>query len=213
MTQINPPFDGSKPCPACQQELRGMGAYLHNAYNRWGEAKMYVKLNDLLRFSTHPDLVKIEVPHPAAEALLQLVKDISTACEGLVDHGLRITWTPEVTQRLHGMRDRVEEVLRAWTRLVDAHFVDQRHSSSCGMNIIRESRGAVHVLSGGYSYHYTVKLADDGRADLRHTVCGARFQLHEHFKEHLAEDPTFYDKVYCPVCKSDLPFRQFVCEV
>jgi hypothetical protein len=37
--------------------------------------------------------------------------------------------------------------------------------------------------------------------------------IHEHFKERIRRDPTFYAKAYCSRCRVDAGWHQFECTV
>lgn len=209
MTQINPPFDGSAPCPMCQQDLRGFCALLHNTFVRWGEGKMYVKLNDIRRYHATP--IELTVPHPATEKAVALQRDLIAALDGMTDDGQQIRWTPQVAERVAALYGRFQEVLVEIEPLSDAHFDDDRHSSG-QINILREQRGGrgdLYKTGAGYSdYAYTVEAVAEG-GELRHTVCGTNLRLHDHFKERLARDPDFYGRVWCPTCINNVPIAQF----
>lgn len=204
--QINPPYDGSAPCPACQSNLRGISACIHNFLVRWPEPKAFVKLNDLR--AEYPAAVKLTVDHPIARELLNAAYSLVTACDGMVDHGDRVTWTPEITERVAAVVPQAEAAERAFDALSEAHFRDYRHSHG-EPNILRESRGSRRIrFLPDRDYNYTVQVIEDG-GDLRHTVCGTRLSIHQHFKDELARDPTFYSKVWCPTCGINAPYNQF----
>lgn len=205
MTQINPPFDGSAPCPMCRMDVRSLAAYLHNAFVRWGEPKMFVKLSDLRR-SFDPSMV-LTVPHPATEALVALVVDIIAALDGMTESGFDIRWTQEVSERIMAMRERFKSVLTDLEPLSDAHFDDERHSAGRNNMLWSQAGGRSVGYGTPYNYNYTVDAVPDG-GDIVHTVCGTRLKLHDHFKERLARDPAFYGEVKCPICGM-VPFAQF----
>lgn len=218
-SQINPPFDGSAPCPACQHELRGISALVHNFLTRCDvsaggvrEGKAMVKLNDL-RCMAIPD--HLTVPHPAAEEVLSVARELVAACDGMTEEGLTIRWSPEVLAKVEALIPRAAAAADAFSVIADAHFADQRHCSGGVQNILRESRGSrwagfVNPDHEAARYDYTVEVVDEG-ADLTHTVCGVGLRLHEHFKANLAKDPTFYGQVWCPSCRQNVPFSQFRC--
>ena len=124
--QINPPFDRSLPCPACQHEVRGIFALLHNTLTLWPRAKAFVRLNDLRRVPIPPELA---VPHPAAQELLDVARALVAACDGMMDHGDHIRWTPAVAERVGDLVPRAKAALDAFAPLCEAHFHDRRHAS------------------------------------------------------------------------------------
>jgi hypothetical protein len=216
--QINPPFDRSPPCPACQRELAGMSALIHNFLNRCDvhagqirEGKAFVKLWDL-RHTTIPD--ELTVPHPASEELVAVARALIEATDGMTCEGLSIKWPPEVRERVEVLIERAAKASDAFAEIFDAHTADERHYSGRGGNIIRERQGSTfagHWHKKSYaetSYHYTVEVVDSG-GDLTHTVCGTHLKLHDHFKANLAKDPTFYSHAWCPKCRIDAPIHQF----
>jgi hypothetical protein len=214
--QINPPFDASEPCPACQQDLRNVSALIHNfltrcdvAAGRVREGKAMVKLNDL-RCTAIPD--HLTVPHPAAEEVLAVARALVQACDGMTDEGATIRWTPEILARVEGLIQRAAAAEDAFDAVSNAHFADARHYRG-EENLLRESRGSrwagfVHPDYKAAAYNFTVEVVEEG-GDLTHTICGTQLKLHDHFKGQLALDPHFYGKVWCPTCRQNLPFAQF----
>jgi hypothetical protein len=210
MTQINPPFDGSAPCPMCSQEVRGVSALVHNFLVRWPEGKAFVKLNDLRHYGRWDEANVIE--HPAVRELLDVVKLLREACDGMTEEGLTVRWTPEIREKVAALVPRAEAAECAVSRLSNEHFKDARHSHG-GENLLRESRGATAIrFLPPHEYHYTVEVVPEG-ADLVHQACGTGLRLHQHFKDDLTRDPTFYAKVFCPTCKVNAPFAQFSCSM
>lgn len=213
--QINPPFDGSPPCPMCQEEVRGLAALFHNTFVRWGEQKMYVKLNDIREFHSTP-LAALAVPHPAVEAMVDLHRDLLVALEGLTRgtgrDACKLTWTPAVSERVGFLHGRFRQVLIDLEPLSEAHFADDRHS--CGReNVLRPRRGGkgdLYDTGHGYTeYDYSVDAVEAGTGDLAHVVCGTELRIHDHYKSRLAQDPAFFGKVWCPTCRIDAPIAQF----
>lgn len=211
--QINPPFDGRAPCPMCQEEVRGFAALLHNTFMRWGEQKMWGKLNDIREF--HQEPIHLTVPHPATIEMEELRRDLITALGGMTRGtgrgACKITWTQDVCERITFMRERVRQVLIALEPLSDAHFADARHSHN-RPNVIRGRRGSKGDLyetgSGSTEYDYSVDVVTSG-GDLVHTVCGTHLAVHDHFKQKLESAPGFYEQVWCPTCRLDAPIAQF----
>lgn len=214
--QINPPFDGSKPCPACQQDLRSVSALMHNFLTRCDvkagrirEGKAMVKLNDLRRMAI-PD--HLTVPHPAAEEVLSVARALVAACDGMTDEGHTIRWAPEVLEKVEALIPRAAAAEDAFDGLSNAHFADARHYRG-EENLLRESRGSswagfVNPDYKAAAYDYTVEVVDEG-ADLTHTVCGVGLKLHEHFKANWRKDPSFYGRIWCPRCRINAPAAQF----
>lgn len=217
MQQLNPPYDRSAPCPGCQQDVRNISALIHNFLNRCDvpasrirEGKAMVKLFDMRR-ETIPSV--LTVPHAATEELVAVARELVAATEGMTQDGLTIRWTPEITARVEALIQRAASASDAYRLISDAHFADHRHSRG-EENILRESHGAsfaghVNPDYAAARYDYTVEPVAPGAGDLVHNVCGANFDLHEHFKDQLALDPTFYGKVWCPLCKINAPWHQF----
>ena len=186
-TQINPPFDGSAPCPGCCAEVRGASAYIHNFLNRCAvaagrvrEGKAMVKLRDLADYTALP--IKITVPHPAVEELVAVATLLIAAAAS-----------------------------DAYAAISDAHFSDERHSHG-GENILRERRGsgfAGHATKKtDTEYNHTVEVVLTG-GDLTHQVCGTQLAIHQHFKDNITADLAFYGKVYCPTCHINAPLGQW----
>lgn len=209
MSQINPPYDGSAPCPACQQDVRNVSALLHNTFTRWPEGKAFVRLNEL-RHTPIPS--ELTVPHPVAQELMDVARALVAACDGMTEEGLTIRWTPDVTERVAALADRAKAALDAFAPLANAHFHDARHCSG-ERNMLRPSRGShwAGFVAPDYQaaqYDYTVDVVPDG-GDIVHTVCGTHLRLHEHFLQDLRRDPAFFGKVRCPTCRLDAPIAQF----
>lgn len=207
MTQINPPFDGSSPCPMCSSEVRGVSALLHNFLVRWPEGKAYVKLNDLREF--HQDIDPARFQHPDIVEMMTVCKLLVEACSGMTTAGMTIRWTPEITKAIADLVPRAEKAAAAANVLSEAHFDDDRHSMG-EENILREQRGGVGIrFLPKYDYHYKVECVRVGDADIRHTACGTALRLDRHFKDRLARDPEFYGKAWCPTCRINAPWAQF----
>ncbi len=209
MMQINPPFDGSAPCPACQTDLREVSALLHNTFTRWPQPKAFVRLNDLRRT---PIPTELAVPHPVAQELLDVARAVVAACEGMTDDGNTIRWTPATFDLVSGLAPRIKAALDAFDALSDSHFHDRRHSSGDD-NILRASRGThwAGFVAPDYkaaAYDYTVEVVSEG-AHIRHLVCDTGLRLHEHFLSDLRRDGTFFGKVWCPTCRTNAPISQW----
>ncbi len=207
--QINPPFDGSAPCPACQRELRSISAWLHGACIRWPNGKAYVRFNDL-RHTAVPDT--LTVPHPATVELLAVARATVAACAGMEDAGATIRWTPEITAKLAMLMPRIKAALDAFEPLTKAHFHDDRHAAGA-VNILSAKRGShwagfVEPNYAAAEYNYTVECVPEG-GDILHEPCGTRLKLHEHFLRDLRRDPTFFGKVWCPTCHGNMPIEQW----
>lgn len=203
--QINPPFDGGQPCPMCSQGVRNAAALVHNFLVRWPEPRALHKLCDL----ASDDPAKIETNHPAIRRLLD-------AAQRLVDEYRTFQ---AATAGKGGTREDVDGIgavvpeLRAAAieaeRLSDDHFHDHRHSHG-EANILRERQGYSSSLDGtGKHYHDTVEIVDAG-GDITHQICGTQLKLGPSFKDELARDPTFYDTAWCPKCRANAPFSQFL---
>lgn len=202
--QINPPFDGSAPCPMCNQDLRNASALIHNMLNRWpnSKGKAMVKLNDLRVYWKRP--AEVCVPHPAVTELMDVADALVEACAGMVDEGIKIRWPEDTLAKVDAIIPRARKINDDVEKLSEAHFHDRRHGSG-DENILREQEGYSR-LSG--HYNHSVEVVSDG-GDLKHSVCGTRLQLHQYFKDDLAGDPKFFGKVWCPCCRGNLPFAQF----
>lgn len=124
--QINPPFDGSPPCPMCSQRIRGAAALVHNFLVRWPEPKAFVKLNDLRLYGETPDYRVIE--NPVVSEFATVTALLRAACEGMTDEGLTVRWTPEIRERVAALIPRAEAAMFALQPLSDEHFRDHRHS-------------------------------------------------------------------------------------
>lgn len=216
--QINPPFDGSEPCPACQGGVRGVAAYLHNFLTRCSRdgarvehGKAFVKLVDMRALGLPREIL---VPHPAATEVVEVCRALLQAIAGIEIDGLNIRWTPEIRANVEALIPRAMAAADAWSPLSEAHLADQRHYSN-GVNILRARGGSkwAGFVAPDYeaaAYDYTVEVVQDG-ADITHTVCGTGLQLHEHFKANIRRDPTFYGQVWCATCRQNVPFAQFEC--
>lgn len=217
--QINPPYDGSEPCPACVvfSEKLKFYAYVHNFLNRCDvgagrirEGKAYSKLNDLRQFGTAG--LDMKVDHPVIQELIDVARALVEACDGMKEENLRITWPPEVTARVEALIPRAAAAMDAFMPFADFHRSDARHSMG-GVNVIRAQRGShfagfVNPDYAAATYDYVVQVVPAG-GDIVHTVCGTELRLHQHFKDNLARDPAYYGKVWCPTCRNDVPFAQF----
>lgn len=216
MTQINPPYDASEPCPACQQELRSVSAYLHNFLTRCHsdgsgirDGKAWVRLVDMRSCGLPRELT---IPHPAAQEVLDVARALMQAIAGVVVEGLTIRWTPEIKAAVEALIPRAMAASDAFDVLSKAHFADRRHSHG-DENVLRQQQGSAWAgfVAPDYKaarYDHTVELVAEG-GDLQHRVCGARLALHDHFKANLAGDPNFYGKIWCPTCRQNLPASQF----
>lgn len=216
MTQINPPYDSSAPCPACQDEVRGVSAYLHNFLTRCDvkagkirEGKAFLRLVDMRRFGLPRELT---VDHPAAREVVEVCRELCQAIAGIEDEGMTIRWTPEIVAKVEALIPRAAAASDAFNVLSDAHFRDHRHSHG-DVNILRQQSGSkwAGFVSPDYkaaAYNHTVEVVSEG-GDLVHEPCGTRLALGEHFKDQLALDPTFYGKVWCPTCKLNAAWPQF----
>lgn len=206
--QVNPPFDGSAPCPVCSDAIRGASAYVHNFLVRWPENKAFVKLNDLRNFVKPDDFPQID--HPDVVEFVSVVRDLIAACHDMVDDGrLRITWTPETRERIAALIPRAEAAEAKLSALSDAHFDDYRHSHG-DENLLVESRGMTGIrFLPKREWHYTVECCEVAEGDMIHRACGQGIKLHEHFKERLRRDPKFYGKARCPRCRTLAPIAQF----
>lgn len=214
--QINPPFDGSIPCPACQRGLPT--GYLHNFLTRCEptrirDNKAFVRLVDM---RSHGLPRELTVPHPASIEVLEVCRALMTAIAGIEVDGMgTIRWTPEIRERVEALIPRAMAAADAFEALQTVCRADRRHSSG-EPNVIRESFGSrwAGFLKPDYTaaaYAYTVAVVEDG-ADITHTACGVGLKLHDHFLSNIRRDPTFYGKAWCPRCKLEAPFAQFVCE-
>lgn len=206
MQQINPPFDDSAPCPACQSDLRNVSALIHNFLVRWPEGSSYVKLNDLRQ--CYPAAIALTVDHPTSRQLLNAAVSLVTACDGMIDEGLKIRWTPEITERVASVVPKAEEAERAFDALSEEHFRDMRHSHGED-NILREWKSTRRIrFLPDKDENFTVEVASDD-PDIIHVPCGTGLRIHQHYKDELARDPTFYGKVWCSTCKVNAAWAQF----
>ena len=217
MTQINPPFDGSAPCPACQRGLPS--GYLHNfltrcdvAAGRIRDNKAFLRLVDMRSYGLPRELT---VPHPASQEVLEVCRALMQAIEGIKAEHMTLRWTPEIRERVEALIPRAAAAADAFSPLREACHADKRHSMG-EQNVLRSSGGSrwAGFVAPDYEaarYDYTVELVEDGSADITHEVCGAGLKLHDHFKANIAKDRAFYGKVWCPRCRGDVPFGQFKC--
>lgn len=206
--QINPPFDGSSPCPMCNQEVRGISALIHNFLVRWPEQKALVKLNDIREFWKRP--AELAVENPVVTELLDVADALVAACSDMTREHTMIRWTPETKTRIAEIVPRAEAVMAALEPLSDAHWHDDRHCYG-EENSLRESQG-VHGISflRQYSYHHKVEVVTDD-PDLLHQPCNTGLKIDQHFKDNMAVDPKFYGRVWCPTCRLNAPFAQYTC--
>jgi len=223
--QINPPYDGSAPCPMCPILGLSIYAYAHNMMNRWRkdtelpEPKFWQKLDDLNRTAqgeagfadprkaTAPiEVLRAEAENEDVKKFLDVVIEIVTEYRR---HPRPETREQAVTvfKAIKAQCERLREVQPAIELLVEAHHDDRRHAGGDD-NILREEKGWSE--SRGGDYHWTVALTGPGTGDLVHTVCGAEIKLHQHFKDRLARDAKFYARIHCPRCLTTLPAAQFV---
>jgi hypothetical protein len=202
---INPPYDGSEPCPMCPVEIRNIAALLHNFLVRWPDSRAFEKL-DYLRGTEIPS--HETVSHPDVKEMLDIARDLVAACEGMKFDGQTISWTPEIRKNVAVIVPRVRENAGKIDALSKAHFRDERHSHGRS-NILREERASRHLDFGeNYDHHHTVDVVPSG-GDMTHKVCGTHLKLHEHFKRELEKDPAFYGDVWCPICRNNAPIEQF----
>lgn len=181
---------------------------MFNAMNRFGEAKMMAKLWDLRQ---HPEPPAPKVPHPAIDRLIALYRKLIEATEGMTQDGLTIRWPAHAVEKVYALKDEWQAVLVETEAIFDAHFEDRRHSSG-EMNRLYPSRGSKHNLWGARSdagYDHYVRPTETGETGhVRHSVCGASYELAEHFRAHLRHDPTFYGVFRCDACRMDVPWAQ-----
>lgn len=202
LKQINPPYDGSDPCPMCNIEIRGAAAYVHNMLTRWPDPKAFVRLNDLRNSWTRP--AELAVPHPHVTELMDLVDALIAAIEGMKEEENKIVWTPEIAAKVGEIVPRATEVSEKIDVLSDAHFDDARHAS--GKENFLCSQSGWNKIEG--SYDRRVEVVEHG-GDIIHTVCGTRFSLHRDFKDRIAKDRKFYGSMRCATCRYNVPFAQF----
>ncbi len=207
--QINPPFNGSAPCAACQDEVRSFMATLHNVYNRWDSSSRLRKLRDIQLYNSKPLEFTVESPiNVKMKAVHDALRSILSSTMTEDQQMIRIT--PEGIIKLDALGPDVKELLIEFDPISEAHFEDDRHSSG-RENILRSRQGSKSTLWGTRSdtgYNYTVEVSPSS-GDIKHQVCGTRLELHEYFKAHLRKDPEFYAKVYCPTCRLAAPSEQF----
>jgi hypothetical protein len=227
MQQINPPFDGSAPCPMCRLEIRSLYAYAHNLLNRWPKGdrlpqpKFWIKLEDLKRcangeagFATvghdaGAPLDRIETESDQVRAHLFAIRDLLQAYARHARPYNSEEALP-VADALAPFVDALRETAPAVGLLMEAHGDDARHASG-GVNVLREQRG--FSADRGGEYAWTVQRALGVAGDIVHKVCGTGFVLHSHFRERIKRDRAFYAKVHCLTCRQDVPFDQFDCRI
>lgn len=228
--QINPPFNGSAPCPMCSGEIRSLSAYAHNMLNRWREGetlpepKFWVKLDDLCCCAAgdagFADPARRGQPIDAlnsdnadVQAHLGAIRAIVAEYRKHARPTSHETAAP-VAAALAPLVETLRRNQPAINKLSEAHFDDERHASG-EMNILREQRG--YSPDRGGSYNWTVDRAhadaSDHGYDIKHQVCGTRLVLHAHFRERIAKDRQFYGKVWCQTCRMSAPWAQFECRV
>jgi hypothetical protein len=203
--QVNPPFDGSPPCPMCSTEVRSVSASVHNFLVWWPEPKALHKLHDLAL----GDPAKIATDHPVVRRLLDTAQRLVDAYRAFqkATEGKGGTWADvkDIDAIVPDLRAASVEI----EPLSQAHFHDYRHSHG-DPNILRERQGYTSSLDGtGRQYHETVEVVPAG-GDLAHQPCGTRLKLGETFKADLARDPAFYGLVFCPTCRLNAPFAQYL---
>lgn len=236
-TQINPPFDGSAPCPMCAEGARGLSAYAYNLLNRWREgdalpeSKFWSKLGDLRRSAAgEPGFQNLTGRGSPIKALIEAETnaDVKAHLEA-IDNLVRcfsdaLAFDPkaqpsDIAPTLKPMVDRLRVTERPYNALLEAHFDDSRHASG-QPNVLRAQRGYAAgrgaKIDGEYNFDVSVVVGIKGEEliyDLKHNVCGARLVIHEHFKERIKRDPAWYGSAWCPVCKVNAPWAQFECRV
>lgn len=206
--QINPPFDGSAPCPMCSQEIRGIGALVHNFLVRWPEPKALTKLHDLSKFyeleNVHSDNALVEAELRAAEKVVIEFRKFQALLKSRgADYG-----TFEDIKDLSALVPELLAASAAAQVLSEAHFHDARHASG-QTNILRERRGSGTTLDGkSYSLDRPVTIVPY-QGDVFHKVCGTGLEICEEYKADIRKDPTFFGEVWCPTCAMNLPIAQF----
>jgi hypothetical protein len=214
MKQVNPPFDNSAVCPGCDVDVRGVSALMHNMMTRWPEGKAYVRLSDLAKNYTRPTP---EVSNAAVVELLDVADLLVDAAKGITEDGVTIRWGAvtirwgaEVTTKIAELVPRIESALREYNVASEAHFHDERHSSG-NDNLLRAMQGSVGIRwLPRKDYNYTVEVVTDN-GDMVHNACNTEIKLHDHFKEQIVKDRTFYGKVFCPGCKATTSMEQYKC--
>ena len=218
--QINPPFDGSPPCPACQQQVRGLGASIHNFLTRCKpdgsgieQGKAMIRIWDMRTFSEIP--TELTVPHPASIEIVAVARALIEASGGMTSEGATVRWSPETLARIEALIPRAMAAADGFAPLSEAHFADYRHCSG-EPNVLRARKGMSWAgfvkpdyERAKYDYPVWVEIGD-GHFDIEHRVCGVRLRLHQHFLDHMQRDPTFYGQVWCPSCRINAPAEQFV---
>lgn len=221
--QINPPFDGSAPCPMCSTEVRSLSAYAHNMMNRWRkgeelpEPKFWVKLDDLtLCAAGEPGFADPSKRGLAIDAIetdnAQVRVHLDAIAAIIIEYRKHARPSSHDTARpvaaaLSPLVERLRETQPVIGLLSEAHFADERHSSG-RVNILREQHG--YSPDRGGEYNWTVDVAQTPETgDLRHDVCGTGLMLHEHFRERLRADRAFYGQIWCPTCRLNAPSGQF----
>lgn len=238
--QINPPYDGSEPCAMCSNEVRSVWAGAHNMLNRWRtdesipENKFWSKLGDLRRTCEarepgdvcNPKHLTLEQltasAHDGVRPMLETVANLLQVFRDALEHDPNVA-PRELAPTLAPFVDTLREQIRPVALLNEAHFDDSRHSRG-QPNVLRYERGFSEDRGGDFDWF--VKMlnrpanpqasADEvaaERPDLEHKVCGTELAIAEHFKERIRFDSAWYGRVYCPRCRGDMPFTQFVCLV
>lgn len=190
----------------CSQQLRGAAALVHNFLVQWPEPQAFVKLYHLRIYGELPDHQTLDLP--VVREFITVATALKEVSTGIIGEGLTLRWPSKVIEQASALVPHAEAVMFELQPLSDEHFRDMRHSHG-EENILRESRGLVNIrFLPRYDYHYTVEAVTE-QADLTHRVCSTGLKLHQHFKDELARDPTFYGKVWCPTCGINAPFTQF----
>lgn len=220
MIQINPPFDGSAPCPMCSQEIRAISATAHNMLNRWRkgtiipEPKFWSKLDDLAVRRSGPALdipvEQVKSDNAEVQAHLDAIRDL-VAEYRKHDRPQNDRDATIVAALISSLVDKLRETIGPVNLLGEVHFDDDRHASN-RENVLRAQRG--YSLERRGEYDWWVKPAlPNASPDLIHGVCSTRLVIHEHFRERIRRDPTFYGQIWCPTCAQNLPRAQFECRV
>lgn len=226
LQQINPPFDGSAPCPMCNQSIRGASAYVHNMLNRWREGetlpepKFWQKLDDLKMCASGAPgyanpatatvrLEAVRTSHPDVrahlDAILAVVKEYAKH-----DRPLSALTAQPIADALAPLIAKLRETKAPVALLSEAHFDDSRHSAGTP-NILREQKG--YSPDRGGNYDWFVRQTDEGAGHLRHQVCGTELALHDYFVDRIKRDRNWFGHVWCPECQMNLPFAQFECRI
>jgi hypothetical protein len=214
-TQINPPFDETPACAGCSVDVRAISATIHNFLTRCDvpsrkikEKKAMSKLYDL----KHMTIPQTTISHKSVTDLLAIAQSLQEATGDMVEEQQTIRWSPETIAKVEALIERAAEAVDAYDAVSTAHFADNRHAFG-DHNVLRAHAGMrwagfVNPEPQRHAYNYTVTKVDQG-GDLTHKVCQDQFALHDHFKDTLKADPTFYGKVFCPSCQCTAPWGQF----